>query len=643
MSFKKIAALVASIATLLFTIYRGFVLFSDFSWINVSVAICEISLLALACLEVVLMSTAKEKSIREQDDTILIESAKAMLLSSNGEVASEQNSKTKVMLSTTKTAVTNDYSASNVDVMVFAEEATLGQLRRCFLSVSLLDEVDHVYLIGRNISEEQNDMAQEFKYFVADSLQDIRATTDNVLICRGTDILYPDVIRVAKTYGSTESAFLELRSVYSDERALGVNGVVEIADKRQMVREALSSRGLSTWSTGPAIVTSSALEHANVATTSAQFFRGCEKNGIHGLMTDEIMSEEISHEQTISEVEWRALDFSYSSGVFKHSYKTSGSRLIGFGIKSWAMLISTSLVRRIATIALVLYCVMRPSLFSFIDSTYLIAGAITALVIIATSYIGGDKRGPSSRIREFYFDIEAAMYTMYKSFIKPEDRAKNSSIVKKLPSVSLLLILTNFVLVFRVYRQYNDQIDSSTGHFLTNFSLFAGYAMLVTLLIGLGMVIVRQTRSAIRREVSRGANVDAEPIAMIDLSPGGAGCVSVTSMEVGKEIDFESSLPSKNGNEKFRCRAVIRSSVKWNDSYRVGIEFLEIDRSQLDILEIYCSVVYPHTQAREVIDRQLEKGQKLGKLNGKVEKRFLSYAASFVALGAIIFLNLSTW
>jgi len=640
---KTLGAFVIAFASLAFAIYRLTVLVADFSWINLAVATCEVTLLTLASIEASLMATTTTKRARKQDDSVLMESAKTILFSSKATSIEQKGGETKVKIDTANITSADNVVPMNVDVVIFAEDCTLDQLRRCFLSINMLDDVDHVYLIDSQISTEREQLAKEFSFFVAESFHNIVATTEKVLVCRGTDILYPDSIKLSRTYDTGESTFLELRSVYSDERALGVNGVVDVTDKRQMIREALSTRGLSTWSTGPAVVPSTALEFSAHATSSTQFFRSCEMHGIHGLLTDEIMSEEISHEQTISEVEWRALDFSYSSGAWMHSYKAKGSRMIGLGIKTWSAMINTSLVRRIATIALVLYCVTKPSRFSFIDINYLAAGLATSVVVIGAGYLTGDRRGLFARIREFYFDIEAVMYNVYKSLIKPEERAKDTSIVKKLPSVSALLILTNAVLIFRVYQQYNDQLSSAVSHFLKNFSLFAGYSLLVTMLVGLGMVIVRQSRSAMRREVSRGANLDSEPIAMIDLSPGGAGCVSIVPMEIGKEIEFESSLPTKNENVKFRCKAIVRSNVAWNDSYRVGIEFVDIDRAQLDVLETYCSIVYPHTQAREVIDSQREKGHKLGKLNGKAEKRFLSYAASFVALGAIIFLNLSSW
>lgn len=642
MTLKKIGAVVVVVASIAYFAFRVSTLIQEYSTLNLLAATCEITLLALVCVESTLMATQISRQKRKQDENVLLESAKSVLFSSTAEVSQAQGGAPS-KLKTTNVTATGSFNAAPVDVVVFAEEATQEQLRRCFLSLNLIEDVDHVYLIDSSLSPEREELAKEFSYFVADSFHNIAATTQQVLICRGSDILYPDACKVARTYETDETMFLELRSVYSDERALGVNGVVEVSDKRQMIREALSTRSLSTWSTGPAMVNSKALEYSAHATTAAQFFRACEKHSIHGQITEEIVSEEISHEQTISEVEWRALDFKYSSGAWKNSYDKKGSKLIGLGVKTWSAMINASLIRRVGAIALILAFVIRPAEFSFVTPTYLAAAGIVAVFVFIGEFLIGDRRGIFARIREYYFDVEAVTYNMYKSLIKPERRASDKSIVKKLPSVSALLVATDAVLVYRVALQYNKAPEIQASQLLKYFSLFSGYALIVSLLVGLGMVIVRQSRSAQRREISRGANLDSQPVSMIDLSPGGAGVISVSPFEPDTEIQFESSLPSKDENTKFRCTATVRSCVAWNDSYRVGLEFAELDQEHKDILETYCSIVYPHAQARQVVESDGTTAIRIGKLNGKAEKRFLSYAASFIALGAIIFSNLSGW
>ncbi|MFN8016097.1 MAG: PilZ domain-containing protein [Acidimicrobiia bacterium] len=636
---RKIGAAIVAIASIAYGIYRLTTLINNYSDINVLTATCEFTLLALVCVEASLMATKVSTNNRVQDENVLIESAKKVLYSKAANA--EQNAGTNtIKVETEQIVASGEYGIAPIDVVIFAEEATIDQLRRCFLSIEMLDNAANVYVIDNSLSPEREILTKDFSFHVAESFHNIAATTDQVLICRGTDIMYPDAFAVAKNYKVDESTFLELRSVYSDERALGVNGIIEVSDKRQMIREALASRSLSTWSTGPVLVNASALNNSSYATSSASFLRSCERNNIHGTITEEVVSEEISYEQTISEVQWRGLDFLYSSGAWRNSYP-KGKRIIGLGVKTWSLMINASLIRRVGMIALVLGFVLYPSNFSFVNQTYISAALATILTVFLGSVLAGDKRGPLARVREYYFDVEAVMYNIYKVFMSPEKRSSTKSIVKKLPSVSFLLIVTDVVLIYRAYIQHKNVPELLVPRLLKYGSLFAGYALLVTLLIGLGMVIIRQSRSAMRREVSRGANIDSKPISMIDLSAGGAGCVSVEPYEEGREIIFESSLPTKNStNEKFSCNAYIKSCVAWNDSYRLGIEFIDLKQSQIDTLEKYCSIIYPFEQAREA-KTGVKTEQVSRKFNGKPEKRFLSYAASFTALAAIIFSNLS--
>lgn len=601
-------------------------------------ALCEISALALLSVESTLLATKTVAPARRQDASVLMESAKSVLFTQTNEKESSAGGTTKTTAQTRTVAA--QYESTPSDVWVFAEDSTLEELRRCFLSLRLLEDVDHVYVLGGAATAEREALIAEFGLHAIDTFENVPATTQSVLVCRGTDVLYPDAIKIARTYEMNDKTFLELRSVYSDESALGTNGVLQIDDKRQMVREALSTRGLSTWSTGPALVPSTVLTKTARAQSAEMFFRMCERTGVHGTISDEIISEEISHEQTVAEVQWRALDFRYTSRTWMNSY--SGHGLIGATIKLWSTLVNVSLVRRIVAIALVLAFVIDPSVFEFVTTSYLAVGATILAAVLAGGYLAGDRRAITARVREFYFDVEASMYNLYQSLIKPSVRKSDQSIVKKLPSVSFLLILADAVLVYRVAQQYDEVPLTVTENTLRNISMFSGYVLIVSLLVGLGMVIVRQSRTALRREISRGANINSEPVSMIDLSPGGAGCISVSSLEVGSDVEFVSSLPVGNENAKFTCTAQVRSCVEWEGSYRVGLSFSELPQDQLDILETYCSIVYPHAQAREVTSLESPRQAKV-KVNGKAEKRFLSYAASFIALSAIIFSNISMW
>lgn len=638
--WKKVGLAIIFVASTIYVVMRTVSIARTPSLANVVTGVCEFSLIGLVGVESVLLSSATIKRARKQDDNVLIESAKNVLFSTETQQHAEGSSTTKIQ---TVKMTAQSYESSPVDAIVFAQDATLEELRRCLLSINLIEDIDHVYVIDASMSPDRKELIEEFNFHITDTFRSIAATTERVLVCRGTDILYPDACAVARTYDVDDDVFLELRSVYSDERELSANGIIDVSDKRQAIREALSTRGLATWSTGPAMVSSRAIEKAAKADSSKSFFLWCERNSIHGVITDEIVSEEISLESTISQVQWRATDLAYSMGAWRNSYKNNNASVYGIFVKMWSLFLSISLLRRMVTIATVLGFVLVPQSFDFVDREYLTVAGVTVAAIFVGGFLTGDRRGPFARIREFYFDVEAVMYLGYKRFLSVAYRNSDRSIVKKLPSVSFLLIMTDAILVYRVFSQYQEKIDTSLTRIAKYGSLFSGYALIVSMLIGLGMVIVRQARTTTRREISRGANINSEPVSMIDLSPGGAGCISVHAMEIGTSVQFESSLPITNENKKFKCEGTVRSCVEWDGTYRIGIEFAEMSQTQKDTLETYCSILFPYSQARHSHQILGSETTKVTKFNGKAEKRFLSYVASFIALGAIIFSNFSQW
>ncbi len=636
---RHIGATIVVLSSAIYGLFRLNMLIDSYSVIHLVAFACEIGALALISTEAILLASRTKAKARKQDERVLIESAKQVLYSSSqSETTTSQISGETLTKVDQKTQVVNSFSSEPVDVCVFAEDASYDELRRCFLSLKQARDIENIYVVASDASDSTRELISEFSFSLVESTSDMNATTKNVLVCRGKDIIYPDANEIAKTYDFDGSAFLELRSVFSDENALGDNGLVQIQDKRQQVRESLATRGLATWSTGPAIVQFDAAKEFKNITAASDFFRLLEQNGIHGEITQEIVSEEISYEATIAEVDWRSDDFNYTSRAVRNSYKTS--KLLGFMIKVWAALVSTSYLRRITAISLALLFVLVPARFEFVSYNYLLSLAGVVAAISIGGYLAGDKRDLVTRIREFYFDLEAVVYNIYKGFLPSETKGTEKSIVRKLPSVSFLLVTADMILVYRVFRQYNNADETLVSNLLKIMSLLGGFLLVVSLLVGLGMVVVRQSRTAQRREISRGANLKGEPVSMIDLSPGGAGCISVMKFEEGDTVKFESSFPIGDSSKKFTCEAKIKSCVQWGDSYRIGIAFENVSRAELDTLETYCSVVYPHAQARDP-----EVSEKVSKVNvnTRAEKRFISYAATYITLAAVIFSNITTW
>ena len=638
---KKLGAVLTVLSAIAYIVFRASTLTSSGSLFNVvSFAIETTCALAFATEAILLSVIMPTKKFHSSEDEIMQSASR--LLSSNTTASNSIIGGT----SDTKIGVTQETTISKyieeADVVVFVETATPADLRRNFLSLEGIEGIHSVFVIDPTQSNSTKELCKEFSHELITNFSQTAINTSTYLVCRGVDIIYPDVLNIARHYDFKGKAWLELRSVYSDEHVFGGKSEVVIDDKRQMIRESLSSRSLAPWSTGPAIVGVDKLESFSKVTRAQDFFNICEKNSIHGVITEEIASEELSHEQTFSEILWRNLEMSYLVKSFGAKYSKSSQRILGTFIKIFSFFSVTSILRRLALLSATIYIVLVPKTIEYVDSTYVAISAVLLCLAVFGSYMAGDRRPFVFRVREFYFDIEAVLWNFYKKTILKMDYKKMVNLTKRMPAVSTLLIAADAAIVYRVYRESNLLPGAGVTTISRNITMIAGYALIVSLLFGLSMVVVTQMRKSIRREVSRGAVVNEEPVSMVDLSPGGAGIISSVAYKVGEHVKFKSKLSSLN-NEPLECSATVRSCFEKTGNYRVGIEFDELIQDQIDELETYCLVTYPHSLARNTDGVRERNDSSTSKVVGKSQRRALAYACSFVALGSVFYSNISHW
>lgn len=639
---KILGAAITVIAAIAYVAYRATTLTSFDSTFNLVAFIIETTCLTAFCTEAVLLSAkvaVKKQSSTEQE----IMQAASHVLSTGGTVASaanagNANSDTKIK-TTTQTSISK--YTEEIDVVVFAEAASTADLRRNFLSLKGVEGIRNVSVIDPTASSSTKELCEEFDYSCVATFEGAQIDTAQYMVCRGVDVLYPDILEVAKQYDFKGKSWLELRSIYSDEHAFGGKSTVVVEDKRQMVREALSSKACAPWSTGPAIIAADKLDEFDKIVRAQDFFTTCEKNSIHGMITEEIVSEEVSHEQTHAEITWRNLELSYMARSYKAKY-SKGQKLLGALTKAFAFFSVTSFVRRLSLICAIAYCIVVPSTLAYVTPAFLITCASLFAAVQLGSILAGDDRAFTTRIREFYFDIEATVWGAYKKAIAKMPEEKKVNLTKRMPFVSALLIAVDLAIVYRVWKESNALPGTEVTGITRNVSMIAGYSLIVSLLLGLSMVVVTQLRKSIRREVSRGAVVNGEPVSMVDLSPGGAGVISTTALEVGTHVKFKSKL-STTSNEPLECSAAVRSCFEKDGTYRIGLEFEELFQEQIDELETYCLITYPHALARNTDGVRERKDTGVSKVNGKAQRRALAYACSFVALGSVFYSNISHW
>lgn len=639
---KKLGVALTLIGAIAFIAYRATTLGVAGSAFNWAAFFIETSCIAAFVTEAVLLSVqVPVKKLHSSEAEIMHSASKVLSTNTIATSAKAKGGDGDTKVAEFVETIVSKY-IEEADVVVFVESATPTDLRRNFLSLKGIEGIKNVNVIDPSSANSTKELCEEFNYSMVSNFAQTEISTATYLVCRGVDIVYPDVINLGKQYDFKAKSWLELRSVFSDEHVFGGHSSVVVDDKRQMLRDALSTRSLAHWSTGPALIGADNLETFATVTRAQDFFNTCEQNGVHGITTDEIASEEVSQEQTYSDIIWRNLELSYIAKSFGAKYNKPGQKFLGALIKIFAFFTLTSIVRRLALGAAIAYVVIDPSTLEYMTTTFLTTYVVLAAVIFAGSYLAGDDRPFVARIREYYFDVEASVWGLYSKALGSMAKERRINFTKRMPFTSLLLIAIDAVIVYRVIQETNAQAGTYVVGIPRNVSMIAGYSLIVSLLFGLSMVVVTQLRKSVRREVSRGAIVNGEPVSMVDLSPGGAGIIATASLEVGTHVRFKTKLSTTNG-ESLECSATVRSCVEKSGNFRIGLEFEELLQCQVDELETYCLITYPHALARNVDGVRERSDSTYSKVNGKTQKRALAYACSFVALGSVFYSNISHW
>ena len=638
---KKMGVMLTVLGAIAYIGYRITTLSSFDSTLNIVLFAIESMCILAVAVEAVLLGVKLPVGKVENSQAQIMQAASKLLTSNaqvNAMIQENGSSDTKQKI---EQKIKIEKYFEEVDAVVFVEDTTLNELRRNFLSLNNIEGLRNIFVVDEQQATSTKELCAEFNFNYISKFGDAEIDTSVYLVSRGTDILYPDILNVAKNYDFKGKSWLELRSVFSDEHAFGVNDTVAIKEKRQLVREALSSRSLAPWSTGPALFSSDNMESFEKITTAKDFFAKCENNSLHGQMTNEIASEKVSLDQTYSEIYLRSIEMSYFTKMFKSKYAKKGERLLGMLIKTFALLNVTSIIRRISLMAVIGFALLNPSTLSYMTMSFLAISAVALSVIFAGSYLAGDTRNAVCRIREYYFDVEAICWSGYKKLFKKMSQAKIVNLTKRMPFVSMILIAIDLAIVYRVFMESGAEAGSFVTGIPRNVSMIAGYSLIVTLLVGLSLVVVTQLRSAIRRDISSDATIDGDQVSMVDLSPGGAGVISSIELEIGSHVNFKSNLTPEN-NKSFECSAIVRSCFSKSGVYRIGLEFEELMQDQCDELEVYCLITYPHSLARN-INNIKKKDVIVSKVYGKAQRRTLAYACSFVALGSVFYANISHW
>jgi hypothetical protein len=80
-------------------------------------------------------------------------------------------------------------------------------------------------------------------------------------------------------------------------------------------------------------------------------------------------------------------------------------------------------------------------------------------------------------------------------------------------------------------------------------------------------------------------------VQIVDLSPHGAGLISLTATAVGERLELVSKIPSASGSTQLTVPCVVHSvSARDDDSWRIGVRFGKVDNALANALSEYCTL-----------------------------------------------------
>jgi hypothetical protein len=234
--------------------------------------------------------------------------------------------------------------------------------------------------------------------------------------------------------------------------------------------------------------------------------------------------------------------------------------------------------------------------------------------------------------------------------LRPGDRARWSllSLRPVRNSTGLVLAITAVTLVL-LLRGISDQFTHALGRLPRETLLVLIVIALWTLAMSLDvlrLLVHRTQRRGSARVVSLLPAILGERSAkVVDLSPHGAGLLSLTATAVGERLVLVSTIPGASGNTQLTITCVVHSvSARHDNSWRIGVKFGDVENELANALSQYCSVepmwqrlgVMPETSVTEARRVSYAQQDTDDALTGKGMLRFLSIAALVGAVASAV-------
>lgn len=506
------------------------------------------------------------------------------------------------------------------DVVVRVVDQEVHELRATLLGVREMLDVADVLVVDHGGRPEVVRLAAEFDCsYAATDLHDTngievmraRVRTPHFVLLDAGDVPSQDLVRRLVTdLDDTDVAVVQGLgvSLAADSPEHGPSRRHDLVFERSSLNPALGRRGVAMWLGSGSLVRHAALRDVPACTASpveAHWYASAALHRAGWRITAPVAAPVVAHRTLTDSAEVYA-DRVRRSRAARHMV---GDVLTGLwhggngftrrlASLAWAVR-PLSGFRRLAVLAVLCAVLlsgdlpMHPSAFA----VFALWAPTMVYGSLGVSLLSGWTLRPGDRARWSLLSVGACLAGMHSEQSRRAAAARRQPIID-LPAGQYGVGLVVSVLVLTVMlslRGISEQFTHTLG-------VMPHAALLGVMVVGVWHLVLAldQLRVLARRTVRRRAarvgtelraSLEHELMAVVDITPLGAGLVGLASFDVGERVPLHVAVPTRSGVTDLRLPVVVRNvSVSPAGEWRVGVEFLAVDAAAANVLAEFCTV-----------------------------------------------------
>lgn len=502
-----------------------------------------------------------------------------------------------------------------VDVVVRVVDQEVHELRATLLGVREMAGVADVLVVDHGGRPEIVRLAVEFDCsYAATDLDDMngivvmraRVHTPQFLLLDAGDVPSQDILqRLCADLSDTDVAVVQGMgvSLASDSPEHGPSHRHDLVFERSSLNPALGRRGVAMWLGSGSLVRTTALADVPACTSSPLEAHWQASTALHRA------GWRITAPNAVAVVAHRTLTVAADVYADRVRRTRAARRMVSAlvdgrgGVRrrlaavAWAVR-PLSGFRRMVVLAVLCAALLSGDLPMQPNVVAVFALWAPAMVYgsLGVSLLSGWTLRPGDRARWSLHNIGASVASL-RSEVSQREVAQRPQIFE-LPAgqygLGLVLALVAMTVVLSL-RGMSEQFTHTLG-------VMPHGALLAAMLVGVWhlclaldqlRVLARRTirRRAARVGTELRASLHDELMAVVDITPLGAGLVGLASFDVGERVPLHVAVPTRSGVTDLRLPVVVRNvSVSPSGEWRVGVEFLSVDVSAANVLAEFCTV-----------------------------------------------------